>query len=188
MGWFSADLRYGVRILEKNPSFTLIAATSLALAIGANATIFSVAKKVLSDRLQVGHPETLRLLRWNGDKKVAVHSMWGDFDAISNGVSSSSFSYPAYTELRAHNGVIEDLFAFKEDSMNATIAGNAQRVVVEMVSGNAYAALGVKPQLGRAIEPGDDAVPGAGSAAVISDGLWEREFARDPRFWARPSS
>ncbi len=65
--------------------------------------------------------------------------------------------------------------------MNATVAGNAQRVVVEMVSGNAYAVLGVKPQLGRAIEPADDAVPGAGSAAVISDGLWEREFARDPK-------
>jgi predicted permease len=178
---FWADLRYGARILQKNPSFTVIAATSLALAIGANTTIFSVAKQVLYNRLHVGHPETLRLLRWDGDKKVAVHSMWGEFDAIPNGVSSSSFSYPAYTELRAHNRVMEDLFAFKEDGMNATIAGNAQRVVVEMVSGNAYAALGVRPQLGRAIQPSDDAVPGAGSAAVISDSLWEREFARDPK-------
>jgi predicted permease len=178
---FWADLRYGVRILQKNPSFTLIAATSLALAIGANTTIFSVAKQVLYDRLHVDHPETLRLLRWNGDKKVAVYSLWGDFDSDPNGVTSSSFSYPAYKELRAENRTMEDLFAFKEDGMNATIAGNAQRVVVEMVSGNAYAALGVKPQLGRAIETSDDAVPGSGSAAVISDSLWEREFTRDPR-------
>src|SRR6476646_8990957 len=131
-----------MRILQQNPSFTLIAATSLALAIRANTTIFSVAKKVLYDWLQVGHPETLRLLRWDGDKKVAVHSMWGEFDGDPNRVTSSSFSYPAYTELRAHNRVMEDLVAFKEDSMNATIAGNAQRVVVEMVAGNAYSALG----------------------------------------------
>jgi predicted permease len=177
---FWADLRYGVRILEKNPSFTLIAATSLALAIGANTTIFSVAKQVLYDRLHVGHPETLRLLRWDGDKKVVVQSLWGEFDNGPNGVTSSSFSYPAYKELRAENRVMEDLFAFKEVGMNATIGGNAQRLGVEMVSGNAYAALGVKPQLGRAIEPSDDAVAGSGSVAVISDGLWEREFARDP--------
>ncbi len=178
---FWADLRYGVRILEKNPSFTLIAATSLALAIGANTTIFSVAKQVLYDRLHVDHPETLRLLRWDGDKKVAVHSMWGEFDTDQNGVTSSSFSYPAYQQLRAENRLMEDMFAFKDDGMNATVAGNAQRVVVEMLSGNAYAALGVKPQLGRAIQPSDDAVSGSGSAAVISDGLWEREFARDPK-------
>jgi predicted permease len=177
---FWADLRYGVRILAKNPSFTLIAASSLALAIGANTTIFSVAKKVLYDRLQVPHPETLRLLRWDGDKKVAVHALWGDFDSGPNGTTSSSFSYPVYQAMRAGNQVMEDLFAFKENSMNATIAGNAQRVVVEMVSGNAYAVLGVRPQLGRPIEPSDDAVPGAGFAAVISDGVWEREFARDP--------
>ena len=62
---------------EKNPSFTLIAATSLALAIGANTTIFSVAKQVLYDRLHVGHPEQLRLLRWDEDDKVAVHSHVG---------------------------------------------------------------------------------------------------------------
>ena len=130
---FWADLRYGVRILEKNPSFTLIAATSLALAIGANTTIFSVAKQVLYDRLHVDHPETLRLLRWDGDKKVAVHSMWGEFDTDQNGVTSSSFSYPAYQQLRAENRLMEDMFAFKDDGMNATVAGNAQRVVVEMV-------------------------------------------------------
>lgn len=176
---FWADLRYGVRILAKNPSFTLIAATSLALAIGANTTIFSVAKQVLYDRLKVSHPETLRLLRWDGDKKVAVQSLWGDFDTGPNGATSSSFSYPMYQQMRAGNRVTEGLFAFKDDGMNATIAGNAQRVVVEMVSGNAYAVLGVKPQLGRVIEPSDDSVAGSGSAAVISDSLWEREFARD---------
>src|SRR6266568_2721779 len=78
-----ADLRYGIRILRKSPGFTAIAATSLALAIGANTTIFSIAKQLLYDRLNVPHPEQLRMLRWNDDGKVVVQEMWGDFDDAS---------------------------------------------------------------------------------------------------------
>jgi predicted permease len=63
--------------------------------------------------------------------------------------------------------------------MNATIRGNARRVTVSMVSGNFYAALGTRPQLGRAIDPRDDA-PGAGAVAVISEGVWERDFGGSP--------
>ena len=178
---FWADLRYGMRMLRKSPGFTAIAATSLALAIGANTTIFSVAKSLLYDQLHVAHPEELRMLRWNGDGHEAVQGMWGDFDTtMGNGITSSVFSYPVYQQLRAHNSVMQDLFAYKEDSMNATIRGNAQRVVVAMVSGNYYAGLGTRPQLGRAIQPTDDETPGAGPVAVISDELWEREFGRSP--------
>lgn len=174
-----ADLRYGVRILRKSPGFTLIAATSLALAIGANTTIFAVGKQLLFDRLNVPHPEELRMLRWNGDGNVVAQSMWGDFDSTpQKGMSSSVFSYPVYSHLRDHNEKMQDLVGFKEDGMNATLRGNAQRVDVAMVSGNFYAALGVRPQVGRALQPSDDAVPGSGNVAVISDGLWQREFSR----------
>ena len=173
-----ADLRYGVRILRRSPSFTAIAAISLALAIGANTTIFSVAKRVLLDRLSVPHPEQLRMLRWNG--KELVHGIWGDFDSTQDGVTSSVFSYPLYLQLRAHNDTLQDLIAFKEDGMNATVHGNAQRVDAAMVSGNFYAGLGVHPQLGRALQPSDDTTPGAGTVVLISDGLWEREFDRSP--------
>ena len=176
-----ADLRYGVRILRKSPGFTAIAALSLALAIGANTTIFSIAKSLLYDQLNVPHPEQLRMLRWNGDGKEVVHAMWGDFDSTpQGGMTSSVFSYPAYLQLRAHNHVLEDLFAFKEDGMNATVRGNAQRVTVAMVSGNFYAGMEVRPQLGRGIQPSDDAAPGSGAVAVISDGVWQREFNRSP--------
>jgi predicted permease len=176
-----ADLRYGVRILRKSPGFTAIAALSLALAIGANTTIFSVAKSLLYDQLNVPHPEQLRMLRWNGNGNVVVHGMWGDFDSTpQHGMTSSVFSYPAYLELRAHNHVLQDLFAFKEDGMNATVRGNAQRVTVAMVSGNFYAGLEVRPQLGRGIQPSDDGAPGTGPVAVISDGMWQREFGRSP--------
>jgi len=176
-----ADLKYGLRILRKSPGFTAIAAGSLALAIGANTAIFSIAKSLLYDRLGVPHPEQLRLLSWHGDGNQAVHGMWGDFDdAPEGGMVSNIFSYPVYLDLRAQNRSLQDLFAFKNDGMNATVAGQAQRVQTEMVSGNYYAGLGVRSQLGRAIQPSDETEYGAGTVAVISDGLWERAYGRSP--------
>jgi predicted permease len=181
--WFDelrADIRYGARILAKSPAFTLIAALSLALAIGANTTIFAIGKQLLYDRLGVPHAEQLRMLRWDGDGHEAVPRMWGDFDSSPGVTTSSVFSYPVYEQLRDHNDKLQDLIAFKEDGMNATINGNAQRVNADMVSGNFFAALGVRPELGRAIQPSDDAVPGAGAVAVISDSLWQQHFGRSP--------
>ena len=117
----AADLRYGFRMLRKSPGFTAIAAVSLALALGANTTIFSIARELLYQRLAVPRADELRLLRWNGDSRVAVSSMWGDFDATPNsGMTGSVFSYPVYQHLRAHNRVLEEIFAYKEDRMNAT--------------------------------------------------------------------
>jgi predicted permease len=175
------DLRYATRVLRKNPGFTMIAITSLALAIGANTTIFSVAKDLLYDRLDVPHPEGLSMLRWTGDSRVVAHSMWGEFDSSpGGGMTGSIFSDPVYRQMRDHDRVMQGLLAFKEDSMNATVRGTAQRVTVAMVSGNYYSVLEVRPQIGRAIEALDEAVPGAGAVAVISDGLWERQFDRSP--------
>jgi predicted permease len=175
-----ADLRYGARMLRKSPGFTVIAATSLALAIGANTTIFSVAKQLLYERLAVPKAAYLRLLSWTGtEDHVAVHSIWGDYDPLPGGLrTSTAFSYPVYRQLRAQNRVFDDLFAFRLTEMNATIRGEAQRVRTEMVSGNYYAELGVSPQFGRAIQPSDDLEPGQSPVAVISDGLWERQFGR----------
>lgn len=177
----AADLRYGARILLRSPGFTAIAVLSLALAIGANTTIFSLAKQVLYDRLAVPNPGNLRMLHWVGDGKEVVSSMWGDFDPGVNGTTNSSvFSYPVYLQLRAANQSLQDLLAFKEDSMNATVRGNAKRVNAAMVSGNYFAELQVPAQLGRTIQPTDDAQPGQGAVAVLSDLLWQRDFDRSP--------
>ena len=174
-----ADLRYGVRILRKSPGFTAIAALSLALAIGANTAMFSLAKSLLYDRLHVTHPEQLRLLRWIGNDHNVVHSMWGEFDpAPGGGMLGSCFSYPVFVQLRLHSTAMEDLAAYNEDSMNVTVRGNAQRANVDMVSGNFFNVLEARPQLGRALQASDDQ-PGAPSpVAVISDELWTREFGR----------
>jgi predicted permease len=176
-----ADLRYGFRVLRKSSGFTAIAAVSLALAIGANTTIFSAAKQILYERLAVPHASELRLLRWTGtERHVAVHHTHGDYDHLPGGrVTSPVFSYPVYEQLRAQNRVLGDMLAFRETGMNATIGEDAERVLAEMVSGNYYAVLDVQPELGRAIGPSDDSVNSA-PVAVISDELWERKFARSP--------
>jgi predicted permease len=174
------DVRYGLRVLRKSPGFTAIAVASLALAIGANTAIFSVAKNLLYDRLDVPHPEQLRLLGWAGDDKVAVHSFWSSYDTRDAGMKSECFSYPVFRELQTHNRSLEGLFAFKDLPTSAAVRGSAQRMQVELVSGNFYSVLGVRPQLGRAIQPADDGAPGAGAVAVISDSLWRREFGSSP--------
>jgi predicted permease len=176
-----ADLRYAWRILRKSPGFTAIAAVSLALAIGANTAIFSLAKVLLYNRLDIPHPDQLKLLRWTGDDKVVAHEAWGDFDDTpGGGMTSSVFPYPIYREMSMHPAGMQSLAGFKEDGMNATIRGTARRVAVAEVTGNYYETLGVHSQLGRAIQPSDDAIPGSGSVAVISDSLWSREFGRSP--------
>ena len=177
-----ADLRYAARRLRRSVGFTLVASLSLAMAIGANTTIFSLAKQLLYERLAVPHAANLRLLAWTGtEKHLAVHHIHGEVDPLPGGYFASTvFSYPAYESLRAQNRDFEDLFAFKEGNMNATVQGVAQRIQTELVSGNYYGALGVQPALGRSILPTDDAAGSASAVAVISHELWERQFGQSP--------
>ncbi len=151
------DLVFAARLLYKSPGFTLVATVSLALAIGANTTIFSIAKQLLFERLDIPNAADLRLLT--------------SMDA--------NFSHPMYEQLRAQNQVLGDLLAFHATAVNATVGENAERVLAHEVSGNYYAVLGVQPQLGRTIGPVDDTA-GSEPVVVISDEFWERDFARSP--------
>jgi len=176
-----ADLRFGVRMLRKSPGFTAVAVCSLALAIGANTAIFSIAKQFLFDRLNVPHPEQLRLLGWNGDEKVASFSYSTHLSGAQQyGMKSESFSYPVFRQLQATDRSMEGLIAFSDLESTAALRGSEKRLTVEAVSGGYYGVLGVRPQLGRAIQPSDDGAPGSGAVAVISEGLWVREFGRSP--------
>src|SRR2546430_1362453 len=149
------DLVLAARVLRKSPGFTFVAASSLALTIGANTTIFSVGKQLLFDRLDVPHASSLRLL------------------------ATTDFSYPVYERLRAQNPVLGDLLAFHATAANATVGDSAERVLLHEVSGNYYEVLGVRAQIGREIRPSDD-MPGSPAVAMISDDFWNREFARSP--------
>ncbi len=182
-----ADVGYGVRMLKKSPGFTSIAVISLALGIGANTIIFTLAKEAMLDTLATIHPEQLRLLTLEIPRKNGppIHGMWGSFYPGRNGGNeTTSFSYPVYEILREQDHSLQELFAFKDlgdyNRMTATIDGHADAVTGQLVSGNYYQALGVATALGRPIQASDDALPGGGAVAVISDGLWAREFGRSP--------
>jgi predicted permease len=150
-----SDLLLAARMLRRSRGFTIIAGASLALAIGANTTIFSVGKQLLFDRLDVPHASSLRLLATTG------------------------LSYPVYEQLRAENTVLGDLLAFHPTAANVTVDDAAERVILHEVSGNYYDVLGVHAQIGRAIRPSDDR-PGSPAVAMISDAFWNRAFARSP--------
>jgi hypothetical protein len=183
--WFDelrGDLRYAVRMLRKSPGFAAIAVGSLALGIGANTAIFSIAKPVLLDRLHVPHPEQLRLFEWTTKSRDSVaHSIWGEVNRGPDGTYSTSFPYPVYQALTKQNHGLAELFAFKGSGrMDVTVDGEAEVVQTELVSGNYYQQMGVKPQLGRAIESRDDEKPGASPVVTISDAYWARRFNRSP--------
>ncbi|MGB8259918.1 MAG: ABC transporter permease [Terracidiphilus sp.] len=183
-GWWletvAQDLGYGWRLLVKNPSFTMIAAGSLALAIGANTAIFSIAKEMLLDQLAVERPERLRLLGWIAKGETPVHSYRTLFDATAAGMSCESFSYPVFRQLQAADHSMQGLLAFEDLHSTAVVRGLQEPVRIVAVSGSYYGVLGVRPQLGRPIQPGDDGAPGAGAVAVLSERLWERGYGRSP--------
>lgn len=174
------DLRYAWRMLIKNPGFAAIAVGSLALGIGANTVIFTIAQHLLLDRLNVPHPEELRLLGWSEPNNGVVQTMWGEFDDMpGGGQRSTSFSYPVYQQLRKQSTGMESLFAFKPlDRETVNVDGRPETVGAELVSGNYYPSLDVHPQLGRGIQDSDDGAIGSGPVVVISDRFWTKEYGR----------
>ncbi len=178
---FRADLRFALRLLRKNPGFTAIAVASLALGIGANTAIFTVAKKVMIDTLAVSKPHDLRLLMWVSGHEQPVPPAWGDVSSTPNGgLISNAFSYRVFEELRSRTDVVADTIGFKDVQMTATIEGEPEVVTSELVSGNVFAGLGITPILGRGFAQAEDAGPGSGPVAVISERYWQQRFARSP--------
>lgn len=169
---FRADVQYALRGLRQSPGFTAVAIISLALGIGANTAIFSLAEDVLLKSLPVSRPEQLRLLSWTEVPHSPIHNVWGDVPGVN-----ASLSYPVFKELQQQNQVFQSLFAFKNlHGVTITIDGHAEETEAELVSGNFYGTLGLQPETGRVITPADNL---AGSAvAVISDSFWTRRFGR----------
>ena len=172
------DLRHALRLLRKSPVFAVTAILSLALGIGANTAIFAVAKKVLFDTLPVKDSKQLRLLTWVSGPERPVPPVWGDvFRTDSGGLMCTSFSYPVLEELRKTD-VLQDLIGFKDIEMTATIDGHPEFIAGEMLSGNAFSALGVAPVLGRSFTSADDGGPQSTPVAMISEPYWTERFGR----------
>src|SRR6267143_1129181 len=165
------DTRYGLRMLAKNPGFTAIAVLTLALGIGANTAIFSLLNQILLRQLPVKDPGELVLLRAPGLKTGHI---WSDGD------DSESFSYPIYKGLRDNNRVFSGVFGRFEFSASIASHGKTERGSGELVTGNYFGVLGVRPALGRVLSQEDDRVPGAHPVAVLSHAYWLRQFGGDP--------
>ncbi len=165
------DIRYGTRMLLKNYGFTSIAVLTLALGIGANTAIFSLTDQILLRLLPVDRPEELVVLRAPGPKRGRVSS---------DGDDAASFSYPMYKDLRDRSDAFAGLIARYAISLSVAGAGQTERADGELVSGNYFEVLGVRPALGRVFNQEDDRVPGASPVIVLSHAYWSRRFGADP--------
>ena len=155
------DLKYALRILAKSPAFTAIAVATLALGIGANTAIFSVANALLLRALPYPHPERLVLLSG------------GEF------TSQGSFgrpSYPFFRLVRDHSRSYSDVVACTYETFNLTGHGDAQQIVSARASWNFFDMLGVRPVAGRAFRPEED-VAGGPNVVVLSHEFATRLFA-----------
>jgi predicted permease len=158
------DLRYAIRQLAKSPSFAVIAIVTLTLGIGANTAIFSVVNGVLLNPLP--YPEPNRIV-------VLFH----DKPAFRTG----SISYPNFDDWRRDNQSFSSMAAYREIG-GVTLSGNGEPEVVtgQMVSAGFFEILGIRPVLGRTFRDDEDQL-GANPTVMISEGLWKRKFASDPR-------
>src|SRR5262245_32640810 len=133
------DLRYGIRSLQSAPLFTTVAAISIALAIGANAAVFTLLDQVLLRFLPVQAPAEI----------VQVRLTDGFFGATLG--DSTELSYPMYTDLRDRNQVFDGMFCRMATNMHVGFNGRTERVSGELVSGSYFPVLGVRAALGRTL-------------------------------------
>jgi len=165
------DIRFGLRTLGKNPGFTIVAILTLALGIGANAAIFSLTDQVLLRLLPVERPRELVVLSSPG-------RTWGR--TYSDGGGAKAFSYPVYRDIRDRNEVFAGLLARFHVQVSVAGHGESQLAEAELVSGNYFQVLGVRPFLGRVFGSQDESAPGGNPVTVLSYGYWTRHFGSDP--------
>jgi putative ABC transport system permease protein len=152
------DLRYGTRMLLKNPGITFVVILALALGIGANTAIFSVVNAVLLRPLP--YEESDRLVFLNEESQV---------------LDEMSISYPNFTDWRNQNKVFEKIGVYNRSSYNLTGAGEAERITTGQVSADLFSVLHVNAGLGRVFTNEEDK-PGGAPVVVLSYGLWQRRF------------
>lgn len=163
------DVRYALHTLRKSPAFTATAVLSLALGIGANTALFSLIDTLMWRLLPVKDPEHLLVL------------------AQQKGTSTShGFAYQQYGLVRDHTDVL-DLAAYANVRLNVSIGGALEPTIEgQLVTGEYFPLLGVRPTLGRLLGPDDNRVPMGHPVVVLSDRYWKRRFDGDPSVVGRP--
>src|SRR5262245_4679247 len=161
---FWQDLRYGARMLLKNPGFTLIAVLTLALGIGANTAIFSAINGVLLSALPYPQPEQLAMV-WCDNRR--------------QGIPDDITSYPNFVDWRDRNKTFQGMAGVTDDTYNLTGAGEPEEIRGATVSINFFQLIGVNPMLGR-VFTAEEEQPGRNRVVVLSHSLWRRRFGGDP--------
>ncbi|MGO8733510.1 MAG: ADOP family duplicated permease [Terriglobia bacterium] len=185
LGTFWQDIRYGLRQLRRNPGFTAAVVLTLALSIGANTAVFSLVNAVMFKLLPVRDPQQLVLLCW-GDPGDSLHVTKSGYN-MSDGQGrqvSASFAFPIVEQLRSQRQVFSSVFGFvplghTNETLNASVDGQASMADGAMVTGDYFSGLGVLPVLGRMITD-TDVTQSAPRVAVISYSYWTRRFGRTP--------
>src|SRR5262245_39471603 len=163
MQTFWLDLRYGARMLLRTPGFTLVAALTLALGIGANTAIFSFVNSLFLRPLAVANP----------DQVVRLYA------EDSGGRKFDVFSYPNYADLRDRNQTLQALAAHGYTDASVGLGAGAEDTSGEVVTGNYFNLLGVNAALGRTLLPEDDLTPRASPVVVISHAFWQSRMGAD---------
>src|ERR1700691_5865055 len=157
------DIRFGARMLLKNPGFTLIAVLTLALGIGANTAIFSVVNAVLLRPLPYPQPQEIVTLN-----ETIIGKKW-----------QGSVSGPNFLDWHAQNQSFSALAAYYTNGFNLTGTGEAQRISSAYITPDFFNIFGVTPDLGRMFLPGEFKAGGS-NVVIIGGGLWRRVFGGDP--------
>jgi hypothetical protein len=160
------DIRYGIRTLAKNPAFSLVAVTTLALGIGANTAMFSLLDQVVLGLLPVSRPEQLVIVAERGNH------YGGSFGV-------NDVSYPMYEDLRDNNHVFSGMFCRFPASISLGYGNHPERVNAELISGSYFPVLGVSAALGRTITPDDDRIPDGHPVVMLSYSFWQTHFGSD---------
>ncbi len=169
------DLRFALRGLLRNPGLAIVAVLTLALAIGANTTVFSLISQALLQALPVHDPQQLVVLNFAGDVDGHTHSDGGDRPG-----HRYEFSYLMYRDLRDRNSALSGLVASSPVTVGATWNNRSEAVGAELVSGNYFNVLGVQPAAGRVFSARDETAPGANPVVVLGFDYWKTHLAEAP--------
>lgn len=159
-----SDARYSIRMLRKNPGFTIVAVIALALGIGANSAIFSVVNTVLLRPLAFKEP-------------AGLVRIWGKIDKA--GIPKNWISQPELLDLKEQNQVFEDIAAYESGGANLTGSGEPLRVNMASVNASLFPILGVHARLGRTFLEEEDQ-PGRDKVVLVGNALWRSRFGADP--------
>jgi predicted permease len=168
---FLQEIRLGLRQMRKAPVFAAAAILTLALGIGANTAVFTLLDQALLRTLPVSHPEQLVRLHWTGDAPGHFNSYGGD--------DNDYFSYPMYRDLREKNQVFQAVIANSQQNVAVSWNNKPDMAGCELVSGNYFESLGVRPAMGRLFVPSDEA-QNANLVVVLSFNYWKTHFGSDP--------